>query len=45
MRKIGLHPRRAYDSGRPASGEPYGFEGTFSESDPQQRVRAQSSVG
>lgn len=51
LRKIGLHSHGAYDSGGPASGEPsaghgLGLEGApSSKSDPQSRVRAQSSVG
>ena len=45
-----MHRHRAYDDGVPAFGEPsghgFGLEGApSSEPDPQQRVRAQSSVG
>ena len=46
-----MHPHRAYDGGAPASDEPsaghgLGLEGAPGpESDPQQRIRAQSSVG
>ena len=43
LRKIGLHSHRGYESGDSGSGEP-GEGAPSRQSDPQQRVRAQSSL-